>query len=356
MKTMFYYMVMCLIKKICFVTAIAIFSLYSNSVTAYNKEPVRILSLDGGALLGFFTLMLLERVEKETNRPISALVDSIVGSSTGAIIGASLCVPHKPEKRPKFSAENITKAYQENASKVFSIRAVVNFILTGIGRREWANYEIAATPFEKVFQDNYGDAYLSQSLCHLMISTYRDGDGVLFFDSKKAQSPEHDVPLWQAVRASASLQDMFDFGQAQFNSTNKWNKLIDSGLKGYVDPAQKALPLLRKHYPWPQKIVIYSIGTGLLQYGSGSFQSGEYPAIEIVRIEPDFSDRDGTLVRCILDWWAGSQRVGAIWDGNYLGFMPFAWYTDYIKKKADAAYDTPEYRRMLKDLSEAIEL
>lgn len=53
-------------------------------------KPYRILSLDGGGAKGFYTLGILDEIEKNIGRPIHECFDLIFGTSTGAIIAALL--------------------------------------------------------------------------------------------------------------------------------------------------------------------------------------------------------------------------------------------------------------------------
>jgi hypothetical protein len=54
------------------------------------KKPYCILSLDGGGAKGFYTLGILDEIEKNSGRPIHESFDLIFGTSTGAIIATML--------------------------------------------------------------------------------------------------------------------------------------------------------------------------------------------------------------------------------------------------------------------------
>src|SRR5437868_10696626 len=58
--------------------------------TPSPPKPLRILSLDGGGAKGFYTLGILDELEKNSGRPIWQSFDLIFGTSTGAIIAALL--------------------------------------------------------------------------------------------------------------------------------------------------------------------------------------------------------------------------------------------------------------------------
>lgn len=55
-----------------------------------GNKTFKVLSLDGGGAKGFYTLGVLEEIEKNMGRPISQCFDLIYGTSTGAIIAVLL--------------------------------------------------------------------------------------------------------------------------------------------------------------------------------------------------------------------------------------------------------------------------
>lgn len=58
--------------------------------TTLPTKTFRILSLDGGGAKGFYTLGILDEIEKNAGKPIHECFDLIFGTSTGAIIAALL--------------------------------------------------------------------------------------------------------------------------------------------------------------------------------------------------------------------------------------------------------------------------
>src|SRR5262245_58138189 len=101
----------------------------SENEVAYKRRPLndhfnadgpkRILALDGGGLRGILTLGILQGVERELRQRhgndrafrLSDYFDLIAGTSTGAIIAATLALG--------WSVEEITKKYFELGSRVF---------------------------------------------------------------------------------------------------------------------------------------------------------------------------------------------------------------------------------------------
>ena len=83
----------------------------------------RILSIDGGGILGTFPAAFLAELEKHLEKPIGCYFDLIVGTSTGGIIAIALGLGH--------SASEILNFYTEYGPKIFGrnrfIRGVRQF-------------------------------------------------------------------------------------------------------------------------------------------------------------------------------------------------------------------------------------
>src|SRR5271170_4646167 len=71
-----------------------------------TEKPFRILSLDGGGAKGFYTLGILDEIEKNICKPLNECFDLIFGTSTGSIIAALLAQGE--------NVENILKLYREH--------------------------------------------------------------------------------------------------------------------------------------------------------------------------------------------------------------------------------------------------
>lgn len=81
-------------------------------VVAASPKPFRILSLDGGGAKGFYTLGVLEEIEKMTGQPIYKSFDMLFGTSTGAIIAALLARGE--------SVETVRKLYQQHVPTIMA--------------------------------------------------------------------------------------------------------------------------------------------------------------------------------------------------------------------------------------------
>jgi len=73
-------------------------------------KPYRILSLDGGGAKGFYTLGVLDEIEKNIGKPLNECFNLIFGTSTGSIIAALLARGD--------SVENVLKLYREHVPAI----------------------------------------------------------------------------------------------------------------------------------------------------------------------------------------------------------------------------------------------
>jgi predicted acylesterase/phospholipase RssA len=75
-----------------------------------GSGPLRVLSLDGGGAKGFYTLGILDEIERNFGRPLHTCFDLIFGTSTGSIIAALLARGD--------SVESVIKIYREHVPAI----------------------------------------------------------------------------------------------------------------------------------------------------------------------------------------------------------------------------------------------
>jgi hypothetical protein len=114
------------------------------ALTTEQKPPFRILSLDGGGAKGFYTLGILDEMEKNIGKPLHECFDLVFGTSTGSIIAALLARGDSVESIFKIYREHVpvimksenparrTGALKKLANTVFADTKIENF-KTGIG-------------------------------------------------------------------------------------------------------------------------------------------------------------------------------------------------------------------------------
>ncbi|MEM6460361.1 MAG: patatin-like phospholipase family protein [Pseudomonadota bacterium] len=163
----------------------------------------RILSIQGGALLGLADLEVLSAIEERSGQPIYELFDFVAGSSTGAIIATLLLLPQEDTGKPMSAAEAI-RAYDEFASSILSAPAYHNILTTygffGPALTNWKRVETA--------QQLFGTAQFADLLRPTMFPSYsqKTGDLKMF---RNWDALEANIYLWPLVSAVTSVPSVF---------------------------------------------------------------------------------------------------------------------------------------------------
>lgn len=239
--------------------------------------PKRILALDGGGLRGILTLGILKSMEdilrnrhgNDEAFRLSDYFDLIAGTSTGAIIAATLAMG--------WSVDQITDEYFSLGSRVFQR----SLLRQGLIR---ARYDEARLMEE--LRAVYGsDTTLGSErlLTGLLIVIKRLDSGSpwpvsnnprgKYFKSRPGGTIGNgDYKVWQAVRASTAAPDYFDPERitiAQLpNHPPVYGDFVDGGVSPFNNPALQAFmyaTLDGYQVNWPtgeQKILLVSVGTG----------------------------------------------------------------------------------------------
>jgi predicted acylesterase/phospholipase RssA len=84
--------------------------MHKEAETSEKGRPFRVLSLDGGGAKGFYTLGILDEIEKNIGQPLHECFELIFGTSTGSIIATLLARGE--------SVENISKLYKEHVPEI----------------------------------------------------------------------------------------------------------------------------------------------------------------------------------------------------------------------------------------------
>ncbi len=83
----------------------------TNSTEYPGPKKRRLLSIDGGGILGTFPAAFLAELEQHLDRPIGSYFDLIAGTSTGGIIGIALALGHP--------ASEILDQYEKHGPRIF---------------------------------------------------------------------------------------------------------------------------------------------------------------------------------------------------------------------------------------------
>lgn len=126
------------------------------------SEPFRILSLDGGGIMGAFAASALAAFERATGKKVVEHFDTITGTSTGGIIAIGLAMGA--------SAADICRFYEEEGATIFPGRVGVKKWLgrfKDLFRPKFSNEALRETITKVV-----GDRPLKEAKTRLVIPSY----------------------------------------------------------------------------------------------------------------------------------------------------------------------------------------
>lgn len=244
---------------------------------ANDGAPKRILALDGGGLRGILSLGLLQAVEnilRERHRAgddfrLCHYFDLIAGTSTGAIIAATLALGWK--------VEEIRSRYMMLGERVFTR----SLLRQGVLR---AKYDDATLISE--LKKVYGAKTLlggPEVKTGLLVMTKRmdtgspwpisnNPRGTYFAARPNGVLGDGDYPLWQVVRASTAAPAYFDPQSITIargkGATSVTGEFVDGGVSPFNNPALMAMMYATMNgyrINWPtgaDKLLVLSIGTG----------------------------------------------------------------------------------------------
>src|SRR5690349_4826830 len=230
---------------------------------ANDGTPKRILALDGGGLRGILSLGLLQTVEDILRTRhgagdefrLSHYFDLIAGTSTGAIIAATLAMGWK--------VEEIRTRYMMLGERVFTR----SLLRQGVLR---AKYDEATliSELKKVYgaKTTLGGPELQTGL---LVMTKRIDTGSPWPISNNPRGPyfaarpngvlgDSDYPLWQVVRASTAAPAYFDSQQITIaraaGGKSVTGEFVDGGVSPFNNPALMAMmytTMLGYKINWP---------------------------------------------------------------------------------------------------------
>lgn len=221
----------------------------------------RILSIDGGGVRGMIPATFLKRIEQQTGRPIHDLFDLIAGTSTGGILTMGLTIPAtKGSPAAKYQVDDGIRLYREEGPRIFE-RTLMRTIRTVRGLM---GPKYSETPMMTVLREYFGEAYLSETLTDIVITSYNiEKRDPWFFRTLRARSrADYDFPLVEVARATSAAPTNFSPTRIKAADGTAYT-LVDGGvfannpaMVAYVD----ALSLYAD--TGYDSIMVISMGTG----------------------------------------------------------------------------------------------
>ncbi|MEI6847404.1 MAG: patatin-like phospholipase family protein [Chlorobiaceae bacterium] len=196
---------------------------------------MRILSIDGGGILGIIPGQVLISLEQKLQQisgnadmRIADAFDLIAGTSTGGILTCLYLCPDKATGRPKFSAKEAVALYLQNGDNIFDVSIFKN--IESLGGMTDEKY--SADTLEKVLKDYLGDMKLSDLLKPCLIPAYDiTRRKAQFFNSADVakKGSEWDFYLHDVARGTSAAPTYFE--PANISSLGRTvYPLVDGGL------------------------------------------------------------------------------------------------------------------------------
>ncbi len=228
----------------------------------------RILSLDGGGIMGAFSASVLATLENETGRNVKDHFDLITGTSTGGILALGLGLG--------FTASELLDFYQTRGPEIFP--ATSRFDRARASLRQLFGPKLAQTPLRAALTEILGERSFGDAKVRLVIPTY-DAVGGRIYLFKTAHHPRFvndlKIPAVEIALATSAAPTFFEAARpkslvgAQYVDGGVWAN--SPTLVGLVE----AMAFLGKE---PRDIDVMSIGTTSTAFNiaqhtrSGAFQ------------------------------------------------------------------------------------
>jgi uncharacterized protein len=247
------------------------------------NRPRRLLSIDGGGLLGLIPAEALILVEQQLNQitgkaePLCNRFDLIGGTSTGAILAAGLAMGK--------SATELRDFYLQFGHDIFT----KSFLPV----RFWHSYP--SGPLEKHLKEVLGesttlDSELLRTQIVIVTKNATLGNDWFFSNNPKSKFfPQNSkLPLWQVVRASTAAPTYFPPQTISVpDETGKVQafEFLDGGVSSYNNPALQVFleaTIPQYGHGWPMgtdNLMLLSLGTG---FNSVTIPEGEAARYELI--------------------------------------------------------------------------
>ena len=320
-----------------------------------DAGPKRILALDGGGLRGILTLGILKAIEDELRRRhdndaafrLCDYFDLIAGTSTGAIIAATLAIG--------WSVDEITRKYFELGARVFRR----SLLRQGLLRAKYDEDQLIEELKAVYGSDTTlgGDSVRTGLL--IVIKRLDSGSpwpvsnnpkGKYYGSEAGGTVGNGDYKLWQAVRASTAAPDYFEPERitiAQLpNHRPIYGDFVDGGVSPFNNPAFQAFLYATLHgyrLKWPagkDKILLVSVGTGA---ADPAVRRSEVAAAHAFRALLSLMDDCAAFQEMLLQWMSESPtareidgEVGAL-EGDLPAGTPLLSYVRYNAELQPAA-------------------
>jgi uncharacterized protein len=155
---------------------------------------MKLLCIDGGGIRGIFAIAILQALEEEMGHPVGELFDVVAGTSTGAIIAASVSLNN--------NMKEIYESYKYYGEKIFTRQAKVGLFKSVYSDRS----------LRHLLKKAFGEVEMKDIYKPLLIPAVDITHGKPFIHRSNYGHPESEdlsIKLWDAVLSSCSAPVYF---------------------------------------------------------------------------------------------------------------------------------------------------
>jgi patatin-like phospholipase/acyl hydrolase len=216
-------------------------------MTEAKKDYYSILAIHGGGMRGVIPSIVIQEIEKLTNKKIWELFDMVAGTSTGGIVSALATNELKP-----YSGDEIVEFYYRDGAEIFKTGLRNWLSLGGIAGSKYSSKNLI-----ECLQKYLGESKVGGSKTKFMVASYDKLSWSPTF-IKSYDGKWDNVPTWQAAVATSSAPTYFP--SLMIENEGKKYDLMDGGIYAN-NPAMCALADGFRFWNTP-KIRVVSLGTG----------------------------------------------------------------------------------------------
>lgn len=187
--------------------------------------PFRILSLDGGGVRGVIGAKILAEIEQQVNQPLNEYFNLIAGTSTGAILGATIAKGCRSEEIVQFYKQNGRRLFPYQ--KRFSLQRIPLLLKYGFSAPKYSDKGLI-----QVLQEICGETKLRDVASPLLLIVSYDTieREPIIFKSWRQDKGYGNVPLWEACVCSASAPTYFPAHQLDKRIDGKVQKATGNSI------------------------------------------------------------------------------------------------------------------------------
>ncbi len=198
---------------------------------------IRVLTIDGGGILGIVPAMILnaleQKIQRYSNNPEARVVDYFdffAGTSTGGIITALLLAPDEDKPgRPRYSTADIVKFYSEKGPSIFKS----TWLRRKLGSVGFAADRYEVGELEGLLKRYLGNTKLSELLKPCLIPTYNLELAATYFfcshDHEGGVDPARDFFARDVCRATSAAPSYFAPATI-FSASEVQHSCVDGGV------------------------------------------------------------------------------------------------------------------------------